>query len=233
MLFSISVRSALRITGALLLVPFVRVQGQDPRGPDPTKKAPVNDAKSIAPRATPADYLAHTQVGNFSIAAEFTGHAVPTPAALFSMDDFVAVEVGIFGPPDARLQLSFSDFSLRVNGKKAVSAQAFELVYKSLKDPDWAPPEPVEKQSATSIGGGQGGRGGSQDSGPPVVPKMPFALQRVMEQRVQKASWPEGERVLPQAGLIFFHYGGNAKGIHSVELIYSGPAGKVTLPLQP
>jgi glycerol-3-phosphate dehydrogenase subunit C len=41
---------------------------------------------------------------------------------------------------------------------------------------------------------------------------------------------PEGERVLPQAGLIFFTYRGKAEGIKSLELIYEGAAGKVTIP---
>jgi hypothetical protein len=54
-----------------------------------------------------------------------------------------------------------------------------------------------------------------------------------MAQRVQKASLPEGDRALPQAGLIFFQYRGKAQGIHSIELIYAGPAGKATLTLQP
>ena len=51
-----------------------------------------------------------------------------------------------------------------------------------------------------------------------------------MQQRVQKAAMPEGERMLPSAGLIFFEHRGKS---NSVELIYSGPAGKATLALQP
>jgi hypothetical protein len=43
----------------------------------------------------------------------------------------------------------------------------------------------------------------------------------------------EGDRALPQAGLLFFQYRGNAKSIHSVELTYTGLAGKATLALQP
>ncbi len=53
-----------------------------------------------------------------------------------------------------------------------------------------------------------------------------------MAKNVQKAVMPEGDRALPQAGLIFFQYRGKEKGINSMELIYSGPAGKVTLNLQ-
>jgi hypothetical protein len=43
---------------------------------------------------------------------------------------------------------------------------------------------------------------------------------------------PEGDRALPAAGLIFFQYGGREKSIRSIELIYTGPAGKATVALQ-
>ncbi len=92
--------------------------------------------KGTPPRATPADYQAHTTVGAVTIAAEFTGHSVPTPEAIFTTEDYVAVEVALFGPPEARLNLSFENFSLRVNGKKVpLAAQAYTFVFKSLKDP--------------------------------------------------------------------------------------------------
>ena len=54
-----------------------------------------------------------------------------------------------------------------------------------------------------------------------------------MEQKVQKATLPEGDRALPVAGLIFFQYHGKTQSIKSLELIYDGPAGKATLMLQP
>ena len=68
---------------------------------------------------------------------------------------------------------------------------------------------------------------------PPAPVHMPIELQRAMAQHVQKAALPEGDRALPQAGLIFFEYRGKTERIHSLELIYTGPAGKATLTLQP
>jgi len=194
------------------------------------QEGPGKDAKSIPARATPADYQAHAQAGAYTVAAEFTGHSIPTPEGIFTTEEYVGVEVALFGPPEARLKLSFQDFSIRINGKKGPSpAQGYVFVFKSLKDPEWEPPA-AEAKSKTSIGGG--GRG--QSDGPPPVVHMPLELERVMDQRVQKASLPEGERTLPEAGLIFFpHHGTNNKGIHSIELIYNGPAGKASLELQP
>jgi hypothetical protein len=62
---------------------------------------------------------------------------------------------------------------------------------------------------------------------------MPLELRRAMEQRVQKAAMLEGDRALPQGGLLFFEYRGKTQGIRSLELIYSGAAGNATLMLQP
>jgi hypothetical protein len=64
-------------------------------------------------------------------------------------------------------------------------------------------------------------------------PGPPAELRRAWAKRVMQAAWAEGERPLPRAGLLYFPYGGKAKGIHSLELIYSGEAGKATLNLMP
>jgi hypothetical protein len=197
-----------------------------------SKDAQAREAKGIPPRATSAEYQAHVQAGTVTVAGEFTGHSIPTPEAVLSTEEYVVVEVGLFGPPDARLKLSSEDFSLRINGKKAsLPAQPYTLVFNSLKDPDWAPPAPAQAKSKTSFGGG--GKGQSDPGSTPAPVHIPIEVERAMQQRVRKASLPEGERPLPIAGLIFFQHRGKTDGIHSVELIYSGPAGKAILPLQP
>jgi hypothetical protein len=197
----------------------------------PSNPAAVNESKGMPPRVTAAEYQAHAQAGTVTIAAEFTGHAVGTPQGTLTTEDYLVVEVGFFGPAEARAKLAIDDFSLRVSGKKApLPGQPYGMVLSSLKDPEWEPPVKVEKKSSMSTGGG-GGQGESNE--PPTPPKMSFPERRAMEQKVQKATLPEGDRALPVAGLIFFQYGGKTKGIKSIELIYSGPAGKATLKLQP
>lgn len=189
-------------------------------------------AKGMPPRAAATEYQSHTQAGMVIIGAEFAGHSIPTPEHTFSTEDYIVVEAGIFGPPGAHTTLSRDDFSLRINGKKNVLAsEPYELVMKSLKDPEWQPPESKEdKESKSSLttGGASGG-----DKLPPIPPKMPFPLRRAMEQQVQKATFEEGDRPLPQAGLLFFTYRGKAESIKSLELIYGGAAGKATIELQP
>jgi hypothetical protein len=209
---------------ALVAIPLF---AQDP---DPAKKPPTIEAKPTAPRASPADYVSQGKAATVTIAAEFNGHAVTTPEGQYNDEDFVCVEVAVYGPDGARLTLSYSNFSLRINGKKPQEAQAYETIFHSLKDPEWLPPETVEKGGKTQIGSS----GGSDiNAPPPVTPKMPFQLQRAMEIRVQKAALTEGDLPLPQAGLLFFKYGGKVSSLHSLELVYSGPGGKATFALHP
>lgn len=188
----------------------------------------ITEARGIPARATAGDYQSQAQAGSVTIAADFDGHSVPTPDAVYNTEDYVVVEAALFGAADTKLKLSDEDFTLRINGKKgALPAVSPEIVLRSLKDPTWAPPAPPEK-SKTSIGGGS-----QPGEPPPVAPKMPIELQHTMAQRVLRAAILQGDRTLPQAGLLFFQFHGKRANIRSLELIYNGPAGSATLKLQP
>jgi|SRR5579871_2912537 len=205
----------------------VSLCAQEPKELDQKISSPPGESQGLPPRAGPSDYSAQVKAGNVTIAAEFDGNAIPTTEGPLSTDKYVVVETALFGP--GTLQLSSNDFSLRINGKKAaLASQSYVLVQESVKDPNWAPPEKQEK-SKTSFGTG----GGDTSSSTPEPVKVPFELQRAMAQHVKQAALPEGGRTLPQAGLLFFPYRGKVTGIHSIELIYSGPAGNATLALQP
>ncbi len=192
------------------------------------------EIQGMPPRATAADYQANAKAGSVTIGAEFLGHSVPTEQGTLSTEDYVVIETGLFGSPGARIKLSAEDFSLRINGKKTVlPSQPYGLVVKTVRDPEWETPASTASKSKTSIGGAGGGRGKGDPDGPPAPTPVPMAVRRAAEQRVQKGALPEGDRALPQAGFIFFQYRGKTQGIHSIELIYSGSAGKATLELRP
>lgn len=215
---------------AAVLFSSLRSTAQEPNSQEPTAK---ELSKGMPPRASAADYQFQGKAGTVNIGAEFDGHSVPTPDHTYSAEDYIVVEAGLFGAPGAHLVLTRDDFSLRINGKKVLPSEPYELVFKSLKDPEWIPPESKEdKESKNGITTGGGGLGGG-DKVPPLPPKMPFELRRAMNQQVQKSSMQEGDRPLPQAGLLFFSYRGKPENIKSMELLYSGAAGKVTLELQP
>ena len=200
-----------------LLSGFAQAQEQQP-------------SKGLPPRASPSDYQTQAHAGAVTIGAEFMAHSVPTLEATYDSEDYVVVEVGFFGAPQSTLRLSTSDFSLRINGnKKVLPNQPYELAFRTLKDPAWEPPKTEEKaKSSISTGGG-----GNPGDPPPIAPKMPLELRRVMEQHVQRSAMLEGDRPLPQAGLLFFEYRGKTKNITSLDLIYNGAAGTVTIPLHP
>ncbi|WP_031500224.1 hypothetical protein [Bryobacter aggregatus] len=188
-------------------------------------QTPPSEGQGIPPRSAPADYQAKAVAGNVTIAADFVAHAVPTPQGPLTTEDFVVVEVAFYGPPEARLKIAAEDFSIRINGKKMPTpSQPYGLALKSLKDPEWVPPSTEEKGSKGGIN-----TGGNQGAPKPDPPKMPFPLRRAMEQRAQKVALPEGDRALPQAGLIFFPYRGKDSSIRNIELIYTGAAGTATL----
>src|ERR1700678_1649605 len=172
-----TLRTGLLIAGVLISV--VRLPAQEP--------VPVKDtlAKGMPPRAAPTEYQAQAKAGTVTIAAEFMGHAVPTPEQTVETEDYIVVEAGLFGPPGAKITLARGDFSLRINGKKAPNpSEPYELAFHSLKDPQWQPPETDEsKKSTTSLT--TNGSGGGAGAPPPLPPKMPFELRRAMEQHVQ------------------------------------------------
>ena len=151
------------------------------------QEKPARDPMAIAPRATPGDYQAQAKAGPITIGAEFTGHSIATPEVILSTDDYVVVEVGIFGPPEAHVKLSHEDFSIRINGKKTPSpAQPYGLVSKNAKDPAWEDLAP--KETKKSKGGVSSGGGGEGDSGPPPVFHVPVELKRANDRANTKSS---------------------------------------------
>jgi hypothetical protein len=186
-------------------------------------------AEGIPPRAAPTDYQFHAQAGPLTVAAEFTGHSIGTDEGTLTTEDYVAVEVALYGPPGSRARISLDDFSLRVNRKKsALTSQPYGLVVKTLKDP-LLEPTAAEQKSKTSLSTGGGGAGSST---PPPF-HVPDAIRHEWSQRLQKMSLPDGDRALPVAGLIYFAYHGKTEKIESLELTYSGQAGQAILTLQP
>ena len=212
----------------MVLIGGLSVWAQVPN--PPSKDAPANELKGMPPRVAPAEYQAHVQAGTVTVAAEFLGHSVPTLEGTYNAEDYVVVEAGLFGPPEARTKLTTGDFSLRINGKKVAQlSQPYELVFHSLKDPEWEPSS-KDTKSKTSLNTG----GGPNDPGSAPAPvHMPIELRRAMEQHVQRVSMLEGDRALPQAGLLFFEYRGKTQNIRSLELIYNGAGGSATLALHP
>ena len=206
-------------------------------------------AQGTTPKASPSDYPVHAAAGGVTLAAEYLVHAIPTPSGSFVARDYLVVEAAFFGPPSSRLNLSAEHFTLRINGRKApVMTQSPGIVSASLKYPDWTQrptlvgtagmgdraviigqPAPVERfpGDPTARRGPQAPRVPEPEN-PTGEPKEP---QMGIEKRVQRAALPEGAHVPPASGLLFFPFNGKTKSLRSLELIYDGPLGKMTLKL--
>ena len=161
------------------------------------------------------------------------GHGVPTAeGGPYSTENYVVVEAGLFGPPDAKIQLSYKDFSLRINVEKdlAEPQPALRDSLRQLERSEWEP---------ASFGVGRGSnqhrrRGEAASPGrQKVVPKMPIELRHVMEQRVLKGvDIGRRTRGFRRLGCCSSNIVRGDQGqIRSMELLYNGPTGKATLAL--
>ena len=199
---------------------------QTPPAPDAPS---TRSTKGIPARHSAAEYIGHGKVGALTIGGDFDGHDIPTLESTLTAEDYVTVEVGVFGAPGAHAIISATDFSIRINGKKSpIPSEGFAALSRNLRDPSWTPPDQKDKQKSR---GGINTGGEQQDNTPPVI-HIPPEMERAMRQQVGAAALPEGDRALPVAGLLFFKYSGQAKGIHEVELVYEGSAGKGSIKLQ-
>ena len=198
---------------------------------NPPKEAESAVAQGTGARSAPTEYQAHAQAGTVTIAADYIGHFVPTAEKNLTTDEYVTVEAAVFGPAGARLTISPGDFSLRINDKKTpLPAEPSTVVARTVSDPDWVPPGSEDKKDKDKAAIHSGTK---QDEAPLSKPHPPPEMVHAMALGVQRAAIPEGDRALPQAGLLYFEYHGKDKSVHSAELIYSGPAGQATLELQP
>ncbi len=248
MRFTFTLATGLGIAGLLMSaclclqaqgLPAQEQTNHDQNSQDPSAGEPqLHDSpvKGLPPRVAATEYQAHAQAGDIMIGAEFDAHSIPTADHIYSSEDYIVVEAGFFGPAGAHLMLSRDDFTLRITGRKTpLPSEPFEVVMHSLKDPEWQPPK-TDDDSKSKNGlttGGTGNDNITNPAPPPLPPKMPFPLKRAMELTVKTSMMEQGDRPLPQAGLLFFRYGGKAENIRGLELDYSGAAGKATLELLP
>lgn len=205
-------------------------------------------AQGTAPKPEPTDYPAHTAADNgFTIAAEYLVHSIPSPNVSLVANDYLVVDVAVFGPAKAKLNLTGGNFLLRINGQKtAISPDAPSTVAISMKYSDWT-------QRPTVSGGVGAGAGdvtwepstaprfpGDASGRPPLPnpvpsqtdPNVPGKEPEIpIEARIQRVALESGIQILPKSGLLFFPWHGRMKSLKSLELIYQGPAGNITLKL--
>lgn len=208
-------------------------------------------AAGTTPKDKPTDYPAHSAEGDLAIGADYLIHSIPTGNETFFVPDYLVVEVAVFPARGQGVEIHNRTFALRLNGKQTIYPDPPGFAASSIKYPDWVQRKNVEVQAGNGDGGVIIGR-------PPVVgrfpddprprqsrlpspPKAPNPDDRdnIDQQEpvsagdfIALSALPEGAAEKPVSGFLYFPHKGKAKSIKSVELLYQGKAGTVTLKLQ-
>jgi hypothetical protein len=179
------------------------------------------------------------------VGADFLGRYLPVGGMTVYSDEFIFVEVAIFGKTGKQVELKNDQFSLRVNGT-ALAPQAPGVVTTFNNFPEMVSrPEVVFGDGSGQIEIGGSGRkprfpGDDPAHTPTPLPRAPAdpaggQVQRKApnpDELVRAAELPTGSRSLPVAGYLFFHYEGKLKKIKRAELDYKGALGNATLTLR-
>ena len=203
------------------------------------------------PRDRVADYPAHAMDGRTGVAAEYLAHSIPAGTQTFIASDYLVVEAALYPIPGEPIEMGTSTFKLRLNGKKeTISAEEPGFVAASVKYPDWEQRKNVEVQggigdTAVVLGrppvvGRFPGDPTPQQSRLPRGPTAPPPDDRNgiekedparAEDVIAQKALPEGRAEKPLSGYLYFRYRGRTKSIKSLELVYAGKSGPVTLKL--
>jgi hypothetical protein len=167
--------------------------------------AALMPAQGTSPQSAATDYPVHIALNDgFTMGAEYLVHSIPSPHGFYVVEEFLVVEIGVFGPKSAHLNVSADHFALRINGLKTAIGPASPGIIASGITMGRMPGNP------------QGN--GSDD-------------QMSIEDRIKRSAVPDGDLKTPFAGLLFFPFRGKTKSIKTMELLYQGPAGTIALKL--
>lgn len=191
------------------------------------------------PKPKAADYPAQAQGCDVALGAEYLVRSVSYEGRAFDTGDYLAIEVALFPPKDGAVEVSSSQFALRINGKKSLLyAQAPGLVAASVKYPDWEQrPEltgtvgmgdsGVIIGQRRTVGRFPGDRRDADARGPrpsqvPVPTPAGVETQPLptAEDAINGTALPAGRFPGPVSGHLYFAYKGKTKKIKSLELVW-------------
>lgn len=188
------------------------------------------------PKAKAGDYEVSGAAGPVEIGAEYMVHSLSYEGKTFFAPEHLVVEVALFPEKGREFGAHASDFTLRVDGKRAtIAAASAAEVAASLERRAWSRQRGVSAaagagNSTVVLGEPQVPPYGQPPYGrtppPPRAPapdyrgNVPQAEEISATDAVAKAELPEGVFRGPVSGYLYFFYKGNAAKIRSVELIY-------------
>lgn len=166
------------------------------------------------PRAKPTDYPVHAESARIAVAAEYLVHSFGNGRQMYFVPGYLVIDTAIY--PHEPLLIAPNQFALRINGKKVLSPEAPQTVGYSLTfNPTGMPqaPRPQEQPDPNN-------------PDRELAPRNESATEVLV-----RTAFPQGEFHSPQGGYLYFAFGGSVKKIQSLELLYSGDGGPLTLKL--
>ncbi|HYM10158.1 MAG TPA: hypothetical protein VEU62_05485 [Bryobacterales bacterium] len=206
-------------------------------------------AAGTEPRPKADAYPVHAATRDVSIGAEYLVHSVPARNLTFTARDHLVVEVALYAPNGKTLNIALEQFSLRINGRREmIQPQSPGFVAAGFKYPNWEPHPTLEAGAGMGDGGVILGApqarprfpGDPTVRQPPLPPRAPSAEEAAgvekesaarPEEVVVEAALSEGAIHSAASGYLYFPFKEKTKSIHSLDLLYRGPAGTVTLRL--
>ncbi len=201
-----------------------------------------------SPRSKISDYPVHAKLPAMEIGVEYLLNSIALDKGMYIARDHLVLEVAIFPSTQAGVNVSSSQFTLRVNNKTILYTDSPGAVASSLKYPDWQTHPSATAQAGVGNGSVILGAppvarfpGDHRADRTPSVPRVeqpgpsgePKAAERPIETQIAIAALPEGPSQKPVKGLLFFPFSGKTKSIRSLDLIYDGGESgvKTTIPL--
>jgi hypothetical protein len=204
-----------------------------------------------SPKPQPADYPAHVNAGNVQLAADYLVHSISGLNETFFARDYLVFEVAFYPERAESYKVDTGNFTLRVNGKKGVIfPESPGLVAASIKYQD----ANIHPHAEGSVGLGDVtatvGRPApvprfpvdptgvpNRHRLPPRAPEttnsnVPKEQHATVEEVIQQTALEDGEHHSAICGYLFFGYQGNVRKIKSIELLYQGRDGPITLRLR-
>jgi hypothetical protein len=205
-------------------------------------------AQGTKTKENASQYYAHGQLDKGdSIGADFLGKFLPIRSATIYSDEYIFVEVALFGTTHSKADIRSSQFTLEVNGRTLLP-QPPGMVTAEGNFPEMIARPKVILDGG--IGPGQVEAGDTENKQrfpgddpahtPNPVPQVSTDASGGQVERkprdltgaVNASVLPEGTQVLPVSGYLCFAYEGKLKKIKHAALEYKGPLGNVTLALR-
>jgi hypothetical protein len=210
--------------------------------------AATGQAQGTTPKEKPDSYYAHAALNDgLSIGADLLGRYLPVEGYSIYSDEYIYVEVALFGPKGRKIDLQSGQFVLNIN-KTPLTPQSPGLVTLTGNFP-----EMIARPQVVAGGGANGGvieiggrdrkprfPGDDPAHTPTPGPEAPVDPSNGQVQKapvkpeilVERAKLPEGSHALPVSGFLFFAYEGKLKKAKHIVLDYKGPLGSASVTLR-